>query len=136
MNKSQDTLLVSRDVVKYTNYYDFTFKSATSNITGYYINNRSSRVLRIERVHFTWPVGACDAVFNIFWQGIVIWNGYSGSSPTTVDSGWQNTPEDREVGKLLGTTKTFEFFWGLTAPATGYTVLITFDNGQTVYIAH
>lgn len=127
-------LHLPKRVVKYTNYYDFTFKQAISNITEYYINNRSSRVLRIERIHITWP-GACDALFNVFWNGTVIWSGTDVSSPTTMNS-WVNQPSDREIEKLVGTSGTLEFFWGTTAPSTGYTVLVTFDNGQTIYIEH
>lgn len=123
----------AEDVVKYTNYYDFTFKNATSNITAYNINNRSSRVLRIERIDITWPAGN-DAVFNVFWDGTVIWSDEDISSPTTMDS-WINTPDKREIAKLAG-TKTLEFFWGTTAASTGYTVLITFNNGQTIYTEH
>ena len=127
-------LHLPKRVVKYTNYYDFAFKNATSNITAYYINNRSSRVLRIEKIHITWPAGN-DAIFNVFWDGTVIWSDEDTNSPTTMDS-WINTPDKRDIEKLAGTSKTLEFFWGVGAASTGYTVLVTFDNGQTVYIEH
>lgn len=136
MNKSNQILMVneSKTVVKYTNYYDFTFKSAISNITGYYINNRSSRVLRIEKIYITWPVGN-DALFNVFWKGVAIYSDEHLNSPSTLDS-WVNTPDKREIGKLVGTSWALEFFWGTNAESTGYTVEVTFDNGQTIYIAH
>ncbi len=97
--------------------------SRMSNIAGWEITNDSGETIMIEVVDLNWPASN-DALFNIFVDGSVVWAGEDLNPPTHIDA-WVGGQSAREVNSSAD----LEAFFGTNAAASGYNLLITFDNG-------
>jgi hypothetical protein len=109
---------------------NLSFLNATSNITGWRLQNDSGSALAITRIEIEWPT-TNDAVFNVFLDGTVIWSGEGLESPTIMTT-WIGGTEDRSVDTL----SLVEFFFGTVAVSSGYDLRIWFSNGCEVSAAH
>jgi len=94
-----------------------------SNIAGWEITNDSGATIRIEVIDVNWPASN-DALFNVFVDGSVVWAGEDLTPPTHISS-WVGGLSAREVDSSAD----LEVFFGTNAAASGYNLLITFDNG-------
>lgn len=109
---------------------DLSFLNATSNITGWRLQNDSGSALAIVRIEIEWPKSN-DAIFNAFLDGNVIWSGEGLVSPTIMTA-WIGDTEDRSVDSL----SRVEFFFGTSAVSGGYDVHLWFENGCEVSAAN
>lgn len=109
---------------------DLSFLNATSNITGWRLQNDSGSALAVTRIEIVWPT-TNDAVFNVFLDGAVIWSGEDLVSPTIMTT-WIGDIEARSVDTL----SLVEFFFGTVAASSGYDLRIWFENGCEVSAAH
>jgi hypothetical protein len=109
---------------------DLSFLNATSNITGWRLQNDSGSALAITRIEFEWPKSN-DAIFNVFLDGTVIWSGEGLDSPTIMTT-WIGDTGDRSVDTL----SLVEFFFGTSAASSGYDLRIWFENGCEVSAAN
>jgi len=97
--------------------------SRMSNIAGWEITNDTGETIRIEVIDLNWPASN-DALFNIFVDGSVVWAGEDLTPPTHISS-WVGDQSARDVDS----SAELEVFFGTNAAASGYNLLITFDNG-------
>lgn len=104
------------------------WKSAVSTVATFDWVNNTSIDLVIARVDLVWPSGN-DAIFNMFNKGVMIWSGADVSPPTTITA-FAGTVAQRTW--LAHEADDVEFFFGTNAEASGYDLLITFDNGWSI----
>jgi hypothetical protein len=74
-------------------------------------------------LNLDWPVSN-DALFEIRLDGVQIWSGEDLDPPTPINS-WAGGSGAREVG----VSEYLEAYFGTAAAGSGYTLLITFNNG-------
>ena len=109
---------------------NLSFLNATSNITGWRLQNDSGSALTIMRIEIEWPKSN-DAIFNAFLDGKVIWSGEGLVSPTIMTA-WIGDTDDRSIDNL----SLVEFFFGTSAVSDGYDLRLWFENGCEVSAAH
>ena len=95
-----------------------------SNIAKWEITNDSGEIITIEVVDLYWPASN-DALFNIIVENIYVWNGPPDMASPTHITFWVGGQSAREVDS----SAELEAGFGTTAAGSGYSLLITFNNG-------
>ena len=96
-----------------------------SNDVWWTITNGSSTAITIIGININWPISN-DELNDVRWNGSIIWDtGWPLPPPAIINTGW--TAASRVINP--GQSSQLEFSFDNSAWYTGYSLVVTFDNG-------